>query len=169
MSPHTTCLICFDRWAYAADVGICASCRARLHPFKVTNVLGETRQAPNVYLDGAFTCPFCWSAAGLAEDAERSYDPIPRDRCPNPCCSANPRATSEYELERRRLRAEARAREDDFRRRSDAMAESSRRYHEQRDAEIREARESGYCVQCFIRSGNRKRIRHRRANYHTAS
>lgn len=160
MTEHTTCLICFGPWAYADTDGVCSTCRAKLAPLTVTNVLGETRRCPSVYLDGSYTCPFCGAAAGLPD---RPRDDQP---CPNPWCEAHPRMPVETVLARRTEAAERKRREDDRRRTHEAAMEANAAYRERRQAEVREAREAGYCTLCFVRSGNRKRVRHRTPDYH---
>lgn len=157
--PHTTCLICFGEWAYGGADGICADCRARLAPVKVTNVLGETRRAPSVWPDGAWTCPFC---GGAAVPSDRWFTPP----CANPMCEAHP-LMSPDEVLRRRAEQEQRELDAQERRRSHELAMARIAADKAlRAREVQQVREAGYYVQCFVRSGQRKRIRHRTLDYH---
>jgi len=147
------------RWfAYAGDDGICGGCRARLSPHSVSNVLGERRNAPHVYPDGAWSCPFCGSAC---VPTERWFE----DPCLNPQCEANPHMSAAVVLERRAQFAE-RKREEDRRRRNHELAmQRIQADKERRAAELREVREAGLCVECYVRRYG-KRVRHRTADYH---
>lgn len=124
----------------------------------ITNVLGETRAVDLTYPDGSYVCPFC----GYAVIPERDGSD-----CRNPACEAGIHADRDRALEMRRQSEERGAREAEDQRRHERLIEYARESEERRRAEVQEAAEAGYCVSCFVRSGNRKRVRHRIPDFHT--
>lgn len=126
-------------------------------PEVVTNCLGESRPVMSSWPDGSYGCPFCQAAV----------TPSHRERpCPNPMCEASPYAKPEDILRRREQQAE-REREAAHRRAvGEQMSAYARRWREQQAAEVAAARDAGYCTLCFVRSGHRRRVRHRTPDYH---
>jgi hypothetical protein len=126
-------------------------------PEAVTNCLGESRCVEQSWPDGSYTCPYC--GAGVV--------PSDRDRpCPNPACEANPYMKPPEILRRREQHAERERDAARHKAQTQRMIASSREWHQRQAAEVAQARKAGYCPTCFIRSGNRKRVRHRTPNYH---
>jgi hypothetical protein len=128
-------------------------------PSVVRDVTGEMRAVEQAWPDGSYSCPFC-GAAVLPSESERP--------CPNPQCAANPRMDPETVLRRRQEHTESEQRAQDERARWARISESMLREREGREQEVSEAEEAGYCTQCFIRSGHRRRVRHRTPDYHAA-
>lgn len=123
----------------------------------VENVLGERRAVLHSCPDGSYSCPFC-AAAVLADETSRP--------CPNPACEAGPYASAQEVLARRARRAENEQRIAERKRLSAEHAAYEEQARRRRDAQIASIREEGYCALCFVRSGQRKRIRHRNPNHH---
>jgi hypothetical protein len=123
-------------------------------PVTIANVLGEEREGR--LWSGDLECPFCGCVSRGA-------------RCQNPACEAGPCQTAEAILARRQRLAEQQARIVAERERSRVHADYAKRWREEQEHEVAEAREAGLCVRCFVGSGHRKRIRHRSANYHEAA
>jgi len=126
-------------------------------PEVVTNCLGESRPIKSSWPDGSYSCPFC-EAPVLPSHRERP--------CPNPMCEASPYTKPEEILRRREQQAEH---ERDAARRKalvEQMIAHSRRRLKQQAAEVAAARDAGYCIVCFVRSGHRRRVRHRTPDYH---
>jgi hypothetical protein len=127
----------------------------------VRSVLGEERGA-ELWTDGSFTCPFCGGAVipGVTNHFGASRP------CGNPVCEAGG-ASAAHVLERKALQAERRARREELERQSAAQ----QRFAEERQERERREREAviadGFCSTCFSRSAGRKRIRHRRRDFHT--
>jgi len=139
--------------------------RPRHGDLTVTDAIGRQREAPHVWPDGAYTCPFC------------NY-PVPAGakHCPNPACSANEFATPERVREgvaRAEQHAKQRAREEaskeslkTFNRK---YAENALREKRTKQAELTaEAVRRGACTACLAKSyafqsghGTPKFVRHR--------
>lgn len=126
-------------------------------PSYVTDVTGEVRMVWQTWADGSYTCPFC-GAGVVPTDRERP--------CPNPCCAASPRADADEVCHERQEAAERERERVESAARSASIAESMRRSRERRDAEVTAAVAEGFCRRCFVRSGHRKRVRHRTPDYH---
>ncbi|HEV3072120.1 MAG TPA: hypothetical protein VGY76_11935 [Solirubrobacteraceae bacterium] len=126
-------------------------------PEVVTNCLGESRPITSSWPDGSYACPFC-EAAVLPSHRERP--------CPNPMCEASPYTKPEEILRRREQLAESEHEAAQRKAQTEQMIAYSRQWQEQQAAEVAAARDAGYCVVCFVRSGHRRRVRHRTPNYH---
>ncbi len=126
----------------------------------VRDALGRQREAPRVWPDGSYTCPFC--SAGVRADEGTENKP----GCPNPACVARdgfPRDVAEKLL----AADAARAREEAERKRLDTwrreMSEQrAREEREKREAMRAEAVERGACLVCLHASGYRKFVKHRK-------
>jgi hypothetical protein len=137
--------------------GMSASAIDATAPEVVTNCLGESRPIKSSWPDGSYSCPFC-EAPVLPSHREPP--------CPNPMCEASPYTKPEETLRRREQLAE-RGREAARRKaQTEQMIVCSREWREQQAAEVDAVRGAGYCVTCFVRSGHRRRVRHRTPNYH---
>lgn len=128
----------------------------------ICNVLGEERTAVKVWPDGSYTCPWCGAAVIPGETK-----PFGPDRpCGNPWCEAGG-ASVEQVLERRRRAAEEKARREATERRTAELARWNEEARQRRAQEEQELAEAGQCVVCFRRSGGRRRVRHRRPDFHS--
>lgn len=131
----------------------------------VTDVIGRQREAPRVWSDGSYTCPFC------------DY-PVPAGaaHCPNPACSANEHATPvrvregvARDEQRRREEAAAAASKESIKTFNRKYVEDSLRKKLTRQAELTaEAVRRGACTACLAKShafqsgyGTTKFVRHR--------
>ena len=139
--------------------------RPRHGDLSVTDAIGRQREAPRVWPDGSYTCPFC------------DY-PVPAGakHCPNPACSANEYASPERVREnvaraqkREREEAATKASKDSLKTFSRRYAEDSLREKLTRQAELTaEAVRRGACTACLAKSyafqsghGTPKFVRHR--------
>ena len=118
----------------------------------VTTVLGESREAKDVYPDGSFNCPFCWYAVQA-----------PNTQCANPWCQAHPSWTPEA-LRIHLAKIAAQQAEEDQRKRNHELAmqriaEDNQARREREDAERAEVIAKGACLRCWARNG--KIIKHR--------
>ena len=126
-------------------------------PETVTNCLGEPLPIAQTWPDGSYNCPFCGAVV----------TPSHRDRpCPNPACQASPWAKPADVLRRREQYAEAERERERRKAASERMIAAHHEWQEQQAAAVAQARDAGYCTLCFVRSGNRKRVRHRTPDYH---
>lgn len=118
-------------------------------------VLGDERAATRTYGDGSVDCPFCTYPVRTSEET-----------CLNPWCDANPSWKPEA-LAAHREKVAAQQAEEARRKANHEAAmrriERDRVERQEREAVmIREAEERGACVRCLVRSGFRKRVRHRK-------
>jgi hypothetical protein len=81
-------------------------------------------------------------------------------------CEANPYAKPEEILRRRERQAEHEREAAERKARGERMGAEVRRWQEQQAAEVAAIRDAGYCTLCFVRSGHRRRVRHRTSDYH---
>jgi hypothetical protein len=126
-------------------------------PEVVTNCLGESRPVNSSWPDGSYACPFC----------EAPVSPSHRERpCPNPMCEANPHTKPEEILRRREQQAEHECEAARRKAQAEHMSAYARNWRERQAAEVAAARDAGYCTTCFVRSGHRRRVRHRTSDYH---
>lgn len=127
----------------------------------VTDVIGRQREAPHVWPDGSYTCPFCGSAVGPTDKA-----------CPNPACPAGQYASPERVragIEREEQRKQEEASRQEIREFQTKYAEDTRRERLDRQAELTaEAVRRGACTRCLgktsafqIGYGTPKFVRHR--------
>lgn len=125
----------------------------------VTDALGRQREAPRVWPDGSYTCPFCSAGVQAHEGTEK------KPGCPSPGCLAQhgypfERAREELAKEAAKASEEAdRKRRDTWRRETaEKRAAEERVMREQKRAE---AVERGACLVCLHASGYRRFVKHR--------
>jgi hypothetical protein len=135
--------------------------RDRHGDLTVTDVLGRQREAPKVWSDGSYTCPFC------------SYPVSPADKsCQNPACAAGPHATPERVRaaeQRKREEASREASRQAIRNFQKKYAEDTLREKLARQARLTaEATQRGACLHCLGKTsvfqtghGTPKFVRHR--------
>lgn len=128
--------------------------RVAFTTIQVANALGEVREGRMDSI-GQLDCPFCRCVSH-------------GEQCENSACEANAYANAETVLRRRAEREERQREEAERKARHEQVMAAQRRWNDERATEVAAVRDAGHCVVCFMRSGNRKRIRHRVANYHAA-
>ena len=145
----------------AAVVTRPAGRRARHGDITITDVTGRQREAPHVWPDGSYTCPFCSSPVRPTDKS-----------CQNPACAAGENASPERVragIEREEKRKSEEARHQEIREFQKKYAEESRNERLARQAELTaEAVRRGACTRCLGKTsifqtghGTPKFVRHR--------